>query len=92
MTVVAKPAIASSIELSTTSHTRWCRPRMSVDPMYMPGASTDGLQALEDLDAGGGVVGPRGLRLAGGGGAAVRCRGPLPIADVRHAVPPMRRS
>ena len=35
--VVAWPAIASSIELSTTSQTRWCRPRASVEPMYMPG-------------------------------------------------------
>ena len=35
--VVAWPAIASSIELSTTSQTRWCSPRASVDPMYMPG-------------------------------------------------------
>ena len=61
-------------------------------PDVHPGASTDGLETLEDLDAGGGVVGPCGLRLAGGGGPAVRCRGPLPIADVRHAVPPMRRS
>ena len=34
---VAWPAIASSIELSTTSQTRWCRPRSSVEPMYMPG-------------------------------------------------------
>src|SRR6476661_1069475 len=29
--------IASSTELSTTSHTRWWRPRSPVDPMYMPG-------------------------------------------------------
>ncbi len=35
--VVAWPAIASSIELSTTSQTRWCRPRASVEPMYIPG-------------------------------------------------------
>ncbi len=32
-----KPAMASSTELSTTSQTRWCRPRTPVDPMYMPG-------------------------------------------------------
>jgi hypothetical protein len=33
-----KPASASSIELSTTSNTRWCRPVPSdVSPMYMPG-------------------------------------------------------
>src|SRR5690349_10596805 len=31
------PASASSIELSTTSNTRWCRPRSPVSPMYMPG-------------------------------------------------------
>ena len=31
------PAIASSTELSTISHTRWCRPRGPVEPMYMPG-------------------------------------------------------
>src|SRR4026209_1176546 len=29
--------MASSIELSTTSHTRWCRPRVSVEPMYIEG-------------------------------------------------------
>ena len=33
----AWPASASSTELSTTSHTRWCRPRSEVEPMYMPG-------------------------------------------------------
>src|SRR5437868_12566174 len=31
------PASASSIELSTTSYTKWCRPFSPVDPMYMPG-------------------------------------------------------
>src|SRR4051794_38199451 len=36
-TEVACPASASSTELSTTSYTRWCRPRVPVDPMYMPG-------------------------------------------------------
>jgi hypothetical protein len=36
-TCVAWPAIASSMELSTTSYTRWCRPRALVDPMYIPG-------------------------------------------------------
>src|SRR4029077_12865573 len=30
----AWPAMASSIELSTTSQTRWWRPRTSVEPMY----------------------------------------------------------
>jgi hypothetical protein len=34
---VQAPARTSSIELSTTSQTRWWRPRMSVDPMYIPG-------------------------------------------------------
>ena len=33
----ARPARASSTELSTTSWTRWCSPRSEVDPMYMPG-------------------------------------------------------
>jgi hypothetical protein len=33
----AWPAMASSMALSTTSHTRWCRPEEPVDPMYMPG-------------------------------------------------------
>ncbi|MND57795.1 hypothetical protein D3C80_489310 [compost metagenome] len=33
-----KPASASSIELSTTSNTMWCRPvPSSVSPMYIPG-------------------------------------------------------
>ena len=35
--VSQKPAIASSTELSTTSLTRWCRPRSPVEPMYIPG-------------------------------------------------------
>ena len=34
---VARPAMASSTELSTTSQTRWCRPVGPVEPMYMPG-------------------------------------------------------
>ena len=33
----AAPARCSSTALSTTSHTRWCSPRESVDPTYMPG-------------------------------------------------------
>src|SRR5438477_6429387 len=32
-----KPARCSSIELSSTSNTMWCRPRSSGSPMYMPG-------------------------------------------------------
>ena len=36
-TVSQCPASASSTELSTTSHTMWCRPRSPVEPMYMPG-------------------------------------------------------
>jgi hypothetical protein len=35
--LVQKPAMASSTELSTISHTRWCRPADEVVPMYMPG-------------------------------------------------------
>ena len=31
------PAMASSTELSTTSQTRWCKPRGPVLPMYMAG-------------------------------------------------------
>ena len=31
------PASASSMELSTTSYTRWCRPSGPVDPMYIAG-------------------------------------------------------
>ena len=31
------PASASSMELSTISYTRWCRPDDDVEPMYMPG-------------------------------------------------------
>jgi hypothetical protein len=34
---LALPARASSTELSTTSHTRWCRPFMPVSPMYIAG-------------------------------------------------------
>ena len=56
------------------------------------GAATDRLQALEDLDVRGAVVAapppwPCGSR--GAGGRRRRC---LPILDVRHAVPPIRRS
>jgi hypothetical protein len=37
-TWVAWPASASSMALSTTSNTMWCRPEpSSVSPMYMPG-------------------------------------------------------
>ena len=32
-----KPASASSIELSTTSYTRWCSPGSPVEPMYIAG-------------------------------------------------------
>src|ERR1700677_2052417 len=32
-----KPAMASSTELSTTSHTRWCNPISPVEPMYIAG-------------------------------------------------------
>src|SRR5919106_2747817 len=35
--LVQWPAMASSTELSTTSQTRWCRPRGPVVPMYIPG-------------------------------------------------------
>src|SRR5262245_18000719 len=37
VTFLQKPAIASSIELSTTSYTRWCRPSAEVCGMYRPG-------------------------------------------------------
>jgi len=38
ITVSQWPARASSIALSTTSNTMWCRPvPSSVSPMYMPG-------------------------------------------------------
>ena len=36
---LAQPAMTSSTELSTTSVTRWCRPRTSRLPMYMPDRS-----------------------------------------------------
>jgi len=36
-TRVACPACTSSTELSSTSHSRWWRPRVPVLPMYMPG-------------------------------------------------------
>ena len=35
--VSQNPARASSMALSTTSYTRWCRPGAPVDPMYMAG-------------------------------------------------------
>ena len=34
---VQYPAKASSIELSTTSYTRWCNPFSPISPMYMAG-------------------------------------------------------
>ncbi len=34
---VQNPASASSTELSTTSYTRWCRPRVPTSPMYIAG-------------------------------------------------------
>ena len=36
-TCVAWPATPSSVELSTISLKRWLMPRLSVEPMYMPG-------------------------------------------------------
>ena len=52
VTSSAKPAIASSTELSTTSWTRWCRPRSPVEPMYMLGrlrtASSPSSTVIED--------------------------------------------
>ena len=53
---VAWPAMASSMELSTTSQIRWCRPRASVEPMYMPGRRRTASRPFEDLDALGGVA------------------------------------
>src|SRR5204862_138629 len=43
------PAIASSTELSTTSYTRWCRPVIPVEPMYMPGRSRTGSRPLSTV-------------------------------------------
>ena len=37
MILVPYPDKASSIALSTISHTKWCRPLVSVEPMYIPG-------------------------------------------------------
>src|SRR3989344_885326 len=34
---LAYPAIASSMELSTTSQIKWCRPSAPVEPIYIPG-------------------------------------------------------
>ena len=48
--LVQTPASASSTELSTTSYTRWWRPRCPVDPMYMPGRLRTGSKTLENLD------------------------------------------
>ncbi len=39
---LACPATASSMALSRTSDTRWCRARSSVPPMYMPGRRRTG--------------------------------------------------
>src|SRR3712207_5967675 len=51
-TVSQWPARASSTELSTTSHTMWCKPRSPVEPMYMPGrlrtASSPSRTVMED--------------------------------------------
>ncbi len=35
--VSQRPAKASSMLLSTTSHTKWCKPRLLVAPIYIPG-------------------------------------------------------
>src|SRR5579864_1316036 len=35
--LLAKPASASSTDLSTTSYTRWCSPISPLEPMYMAG-------------------------------------------------------
>ncbi len=60
--LVACPAMASSMELSTTSQTRWCRPRASVEPMYMPGrrrtASRPSRTWMESAVYAGGLAAP----------------------------------
>ena len=48
--------MASSMELSTTSYTRWCRPRGAGVADVHGRPLAHGLQALEDLDALGRVV------------------------------------
>ena len=44
----AAPASASSTPLSMISHRQCISPRVSVEPMYMPGALADRLEPLED--------------------------------------------
>ena len=45
-----------SMELSTISLIQWSRPRASVEPMYIPDASTDGFETFEDLDRTGTIL------------------------------------
>src|SRR3990167_2133374 len=73
--VLAKPATASSIELSSTSANRWCRARSSVPPMYMPGRlrtgsrpSSTSMSAAEDSPGADGLAAGGGLDGGGGGG------------------------
>ena len=42
--------MASSTELSTTSHTRWCKPVGPVDPMYMLGRSRTASKPSRTVD------------------------------------------
>ena len=55
-----RPASASSMELATTSSTRWCSPRAPVSPMYMAGRCAHGLDVAEDADLSGVVALRRG--------------------------------
>ena len=50
VTSVAWPASASSMALSTTSYTMWCRPEpSSVSPIYMPGRLRTASRPLRTL-------------------------------------------
>ena len=80
------PAMASSTELSTTSQTRWCKPALIGRADVHPGALSDRLETLENLDALSGVV----RRLAGSAGGThssspPRSRGPSSEALVETA-------
>ena len=63
---VRAPASASSTPLSMISHRQCIRPRVSVEPMYMPGPLADRLEALEDQE----VVGVVGVVDRGASGGA----------------------
>ena len=87
---LAYPARASSTELSTTSYTRWCRPRSVVEPIYIPGrlrtASSPSRTVMSDAPYSWGCSVATGAKLLGLNWYEPCClsRVPHPLGCGRH--------